>query len=113
MFGSCQPSLDAVWMASRQFFGGKLKLALVVALEQGGAVGVVVLEVDVVRLGLVARVAAVLTHVDLVAPLLVGEVVRLAVYLLTVRLERAALGEGLVAHRALVGPHAWRRKTRR
>lgn len=53
-------------------------------------------------------VAALLAHVQLAAPLLVGVLLRDAVDLLHVRLERAALGEGLVAQAALVGTHACR-----
>ena len=45
---------------------GELEVALVVELEQGRTVRVVVLEVQVVHLGLVGRVAALLAHVDLV-----------------------------------------------
>lgn len=49
-----------------------------------------------------ARVATVLTHVQLVPPLLVGVLLLHAVDLLQVRLQRAALREGLVANLALV-----------
>lgn len=52
------------------------------------------------------RVAALLAHVQLVAPLLVGVGLRDAVDFLHVGLEGAALREGLLAQRALVGPHS-------
>jgi len=53
------------------------------------------------------REAALLAHVQLVAPLLVGVLLRDAVDLLHVGLQGAALGERLVAQRALVRPDAW------
>ena len=43
----------------------ELEMPLVVKLEQGWAVGMLLLQVDVVNLGLLGRVAAVLTHVNL------------------------------------------------
>lgn len=52
------------------------------------------------------RVAALLAHVQLVAPLLVGVRLRDAVDLLHVGLQGAALRKGLLAQRALVGPHS-------
>lgn len=52
------------------------------------------------------RVAALLAHVQLVAPLLVGVGLRDAVDFLHVGLQGAALREGLLAQRALVGPHS-------
>lgn len=49
----------------------ELKMPLVVEFEQGGAVGVLLLQVDIVDLRLLGRVAAVLTHVNLRSSLLV------------------------------------------
>ena len=44
----------------------ELEMPLVVEFEQGRAVGVLLLQVDVVDLRLLGRVAAVFTHVNLV-----------------------------------------------
>jgi len=49
----------------------ELKMPLVVEFEQGGAVGVLLLQVDIVDLGLLGRVAAILAHVNLRSSLLV------------------------------------------
>lgn len=49
----------------------ELKMPLVVEFEQGGAVGVLLLQVDIVDLRLLGRVAAVLAHVNLRSSLLV------------------------------------------
>lgn len=49
----------------------ELKMPLVVEFEQGGAVGVLLLQVDIVDLWLLGRVAAVLAHVNLRSSLLV------------------------------------------
>ena len=43
----------------------ELEVSLVVELEEGGAVGVLLLQVDVVNFWLLGRVAAVFTHVNL------------------------------------------------
>ena len=43
----------------------ELEMPLVVEFEQGGAVGVLLLQVDIVDLGLLGRVAAILAHVNL------------------------------------------------
>ena len=43
----------------------ELEVSLVVELEEGGAVGVLLLQVDVVHLGLLGRVPAVLAHIHL------------------------------------------------
>lgn len=83
----------------------ELEVPLVVELEEGRAVGVVVLEVEVVALGLAGGVAALLAHVDLGTALLVGVAVLHAVDLEAVGLQGAALGERLLAQVALVGPH--------
>ncbi len=90
---------------ARHLVPGELELALVVALEQGGAVRVQVAQVDVVRLGVVHCVSALLAHVHLRAPLFVGVLEREAVHLLAVTLERASLGERLVTVGALVWTH--------
>lgn len=76
-----------------EFFGGFL---------QEGAAGVDAADVQVQVLLRGARVAAVLAHVQLVPPLLVGVLLLHAVDLLQVRLQRAALREGLVANLTLV-----------
>jgi len=83
----------------------ELEVSLVVKLEEGGRVRMVLLEVKIVELGLGGGVAAVLTHVHLGSPLLVVVLVSHAVHLETVRLQGTALGEGLFAEVALVGPH--------
>jgi len=49
----------------------ELEMPLVVEFEQGGAVGVLLLQVDIVDLGLLGRVAAILAHVNLRSSLLV------------------------------------------
>lgn len=49
----------------------ELEMPLVVELEQGGAVWVLLLQVDIVDLWLLGRVAAVLAHVNLRSSLLV------------------------------------------
>lgn len=54
--------------------------------------------------------AALLAHVQLVAALLVGVLQRDAVDLLHVGLQGAALRERLVAQRALVRAHAWKKE---
>jgi len=58
----------------------ELKMPLVVEFEQGGAVGVLLLQVDIVDLRLLGRVAAVLAHVNLRSSLLVIVSVVDAVY---------------------------------
>lgn len=73
---------------------------------QQGAVGVQRVEVQQQRVLSRRREAALLADVQLVAPLLVGVLLGDAVDLLHVGLQGAALGEGLVAERALVGPDA-------
>lgn len=83
----------------------ELEVPLVVELEEGGAVGVVVLEVNVVALGLAGGVATLLAHVDLGTALLVGVAVLDAVDLEAVGLQGAALRERLLAQVALVWPH--------
>lgn len=71
----------------------ELEVPLVIELEEGGAVWVVVLEVEVVALGLPGGVAALLAHVDLGTALLVGVAVLHAVDLEAVGLQGAPLGE--------------------
>lgn len=71
------------------------------ALQQG-AVRVKRVKMDKQRVLSCRCVAALLAHVQLVASLLVGVLQGDAVDLLHVRLQRAALGEGLVAEVALV-----------
>lgn len=71
------------------------------ALQQG-AVRVKRVEMDEQRILSCRRVAALLAHVQLVASLLVGVLQGDAVDLLHVGLQRATLGEGLVAEVALV-----------
>lgn len=86
---------------SCEFFGGFL---------QEGAAGVDAADVQVQVLLCRARVAAVLAHVQLVPPLLVGILLLHAMDLLQVRLQRAALRESLVANLALVRTNACSRK---
>lgn len=83
----------------------ELEMPLVVELEESRAVGVVVLEVHVVALRLSRGVAALLAHVHLRAALLVGVAVLDAVHLEAMRLEGAALREGLLAQVTLVRTH--------
>merc|ERR1719336_1190094 len=80
----------------------ELEVSLVVELEEGGAVGVVLLQVQVVDLGLWRRVPAVLTHVHLRASLFVVILVRHPVHLQAVALQGAALGEGFLTKIAFV-----------
>lgn len=77
------------------------------ALQQG-TVGVQRVQVEQQLVLGSRRVPALLAHVQLVASLLVGVLQRDAVDLLHVGLQRAALGEGLVAEGALVRTHTWR-----
>lgn len=102
---------------------------VVVALQQGGdsilqghghllgglaqqwAVGVVLLQVQDVALLALRRAATLLTHVQLGPPLLVRVLLLHAMDLLEMRLQRAALREGLVTQAALVGPHACREES--
>lgn len=81
-------------------------MALVVELEQGRRVRVFVLQVQVVHFRLVRRVAALLAHIHLRAPLLVRVLVLHAVHLQAVRLQRTPLRERLLAQIALVRPHS-------
>lgn len=76
-------------------------------LGQQRAVGVALAQVGQVGVLAVGRAAALLAHVELGAPLLVGVALGHPVDLLEVGLQRAALREGLLAQAALVGPHAW------
>lgn len=62
---------------------------------------------DVALLAL-GRAATLLTHVQLGPPLLVGILLLHAMDLFEVRLQRAALCEGLVTQAAFVGPHTCR-----
>jgi len=75
----------------------ELEVSLVVELEEGGTVGVLLLQVDVVHLRLLRRVPAVLAHIHLRPPLLVLVLVRHSVHLQAVALQGAALGEGFLA----------------
>ena len=85
---------------------GELELPLVVELEEDGAVRVAALDVQEVLGGVLRCAAAVLAHVQLGSPLLVAEGKALAVHLALVRLQAAALGEGLAAV-TLEGLDAW------
>ena len=85
---------------------GELELPLVVELEEDGAVRVAALDVQEVLGGVLRGAAAVLAHVQLGSPLLVAEGQVLAVHLALVRLQAAALGEGLTAV-TLEGLDAW------
>ena len=98
-------------MTHKQYIGKivilELEVSFIVKLKEGRAVGVEVLEVDVVALGVSGGVAALLTHVHLAPALLVGVLMGLAVHLQAVRLQGAALRERLLAQVALVGADAW------
>lgn len=120
------------WPASRVVTPGPLGPAqagparseVVVALQQGGdgvlqghghllgglaqqrAVGVVLLQVQDVALLALGRAATLLAHIQLGPPLLVCVFLLHAMDLLEMRLQRAALSEGLVTQATLVGPHA-------
>jgi len=81
-------------------------VSLVVELEEGGTVGVLLLQVDVVHLRLLRRVPAVLAHIHLRPPLLVLVLVRHSVHLQAVALQGAALGEGFLAKVTFIRPHS-------
>lgn len=81
----------------------KLELSLVVELEQHGVLWVEMFEVHEVLARVGRGVAAVLTHVQLVPALLVGEVELEAVDLPPVGLQGAALGERFATGAAFVG----------
>lgn len=103
---------------------GPVRSEVVVALQQGGdgvlqghshllgglaqqrAVRVVLLQVQDVALLALGRAATLLAHVQLGPPLLVRILLLHAMDLLEMRLQRAALSEGLVTQAAFVGPHA-------
>ena len=85
------------------FCATEFKLSLIVAPGQRRIVGMLVSEVLKVLLGLCRRVTAFLTHVRLLASLLVAVAVGDVVHLLAVRLQRAALRERLFTQVALVG----------
>lgn len=84
----------------------ELEVSLVVKLEQGRAVRMVLLEMKVMDLGLVARVAALLAHVHFSPTLLVRVFVLNAMDLQGVRFQGATLREGLVTQDTFVGAHA-------
>lgn len=75
-------------------------------LPQQRAVGMLLLQVQDVALLALRRAATLLAHVQLGPPLLVRVLLLHAVYLLEMRLQRAALCESLVTQAAFVGPHA-------
>jgi hypothetical protein len=67
----------------------------------------VLLQMQVVDLGLVGRVPALLADVHLGAAFFVGVLVLHPMHLQAVGLQRAPLGERLLAQVALVGSYAW------
>lgn len=95
--GALQQGGDGVLQGHGHLLGG---------LAQQRAVGVVLLQVQDVALLALGRAATLLAHVQLGPPLLVRVLLLHAVDLLEMRLQRAALREGLVTQAALVGPHA-------
>jgi len=86
--------------------GVELEMPFVIELEEGGGVGVLLLQVEVVHLGLLGRVPTVLTNIDLRSALLVLVLVRHSVHFQAVALEGASLGEGLFTEIALVRPNS-------
>lgn len=92
-----QQGVDGVLQGHGHLLGG---------LAQQRAVGVVLLQVQDVALLALGRAAALLAHVQLGPPLLVCVLLLHAMDLLEMRLQGAALREGLVTQAAFVGPHA-------
>lgn len=88
----------------------EFEMSLVVELEECRAVGVVVLEMHIVTLWFACGVAALFTHVHLRATLLVSITVLDAVHFQTMRLEGAALREGLLAQVTFVWTHTCKNK---
>lgn len=96
MWTALQQGGDSVVQSHSHLLGG---------LAQQWAVGVAFLEVQDMALLTLRCAAALLTHIELGPALLVRVLLLHTVNLLEVRLQRAALGEGLVTQTALVGPH--------
>ena len=88
----------------------ELEMPLVIELEECRAVGMVVLEMYVVALRLTRGVATLLTYVHFRATLLVGITVLNTVHFQAVRLEGAALREGLLAQITFVRTHTCKDK---
>lgn len=96
MGAALQQGCDSVLQSHSHFLGG---------LAQQWAVGVAFLEVKDMALLTLRCAATLLTHIQLGPALLICILLLHTVDLLEVRLQRAALGEGLVTQTALVGPH--------
>lgn len=101
MGAALQQGCDSVLQGHSHFLGG---------LAQQWAVRVAFLEVQDMTLLTLRCAATLLTHVELGPALLVRVLLLHAMDLLEVRLQRAALGEGLVTQTALVGPHTCRQQ---
>lgn len=101
MWTALQQGGDSVVQSHSHLLGG---------LAQQWAVGVAFLEVQDMALLTLRCAAALLTHIELGPALLVRVLLLHTVNLLEVRLQRAALGEGLVTQTALVGPHTCRQQ---
>jgi len=81
-------------------------MSLVVELEEGGGVGVVVLQVEIVDFGFRCRVPAVFADVHLRPPLLVVVLVRHPVHFEAVAFQGTTLGERFLTEIALVGSNS-------
>jgi len=75
---------------------GEFKVSLVVELHEGGRIGMLLLEVQIMDLGLFGRVPAVLAHVHLASPLLVFVLMGHPVNFQAVAFQATPLGERLL-----------------
>lgn len=98
MGAALQQGRDSVLQSHSYFLGG---------LAQQWAVRVALLKMQDMTLLTLRRAATLLTHIELGPALLVCVLLLHTMNLLEVRLQRAALGEGLVTQTALVGPHTY------
>lgn len=96
MGAALQQGCDSVLQSHSHLLGG---------LAQQWAVRVVFLEVQDMALLTLRSTATLLTHIQLGPALLIRILLLHTMDLLEVRLQRAALGEGLVTQTALVRPH--------
>lgn len=96
MGAALQQGCDSVLQSHSHLLGG---------LAQQWAVRVVFLEVQDMALLTLRSAATLLTHIQLGPALLIRIFLLHTMDLLEMRLQRAALGEGLVTQTALVGPH--------
>lgn len=96
MGAALQQGCDSVLQGHSHLLGG---------LAQQWAVRVVFFEMQDMALLTLRSAATLLTHIQLGPALLIRILLLYTMDLLEVRLQRAALGEGLVTQTALVGPH--------